>query len=312
MVYLSKKNLKGRTYFYLVKCVRINKRWKKFTIYIGKNKPSEDVKERFSKILEDRIRDHLCSIDPLYSLLSGKQLKELERLKEEYERARDKLPEAASERFYEWFVTKFTYNTNAIEGSTVNLRETALILFDKTSPSGRTLREVREVENHKNAFDFVVSHKGDITRDFVLRIHRILTSGILGREVSGRFREVQVYIRGVQTIPPRPEQVEEDFKQLMRWYRRNKHRHHPIIVASYFHAAFEGIHPFIDFNGRTGRLLLNFILTRNGYPAIDIRNRTKQRYYEAIRRAQDGKLDMFVKLIAKYVTESIEEVRRLL
>ncbi len=91
----------------------------------------------------------------------------------------------------------------------------------------------------------------------------------------------------------------------MNWYKRNKKKYHPVILASYFHATFESIHPFTDFNGRTGRLLLNFILLKNGFPAIDMKNKDKLKYYEALYKAQKGNLKLLVSLVMKYLKEII-------
>ncbi len=175
------------------------------------------------------------------------------------------------------------------------------MLFEGTSPPNRPLRDVLAAQNHKKAFDFVLAYKGDINKQFILKLHRILTAGILRREESGKLRKVQVYVRGSDTIPPKPKDVQTDLRDLLKWYKSNKRKYHPAITASYFHCAFEGIHPFVDFNGRSGRLLLNFILLKNGYPPVDIRNRDRRRYYDAIRSALKGNLKPFVLLASKYL-----------
>jgi len=307
MPYHREKIVRTKKYHYLEKNVRINGKWKKFSVYIGKGKLSKKqiqfLKGKYSKVLDERVNSYLKSVDPLLSLLSDRQIKELEEIKQKYDKYYKKMPPEGKQRYYEWFVTQFTYNTSAIEGSTVTLRETSMILFDKITPPGKTLREIREIENHKKAFDFILSYKGDITKSFVLKIHKILTTDILSKETSGKFRKVQVYIRGVEIIPPKPQEVEKEFRKLMKWYKIGKKKYHPVIVASYFHSAFEGIHPFVDFNGRTGRLLLNFILMKNRFPAVDIKNRDRMKYYNTLQKAQKGNLEPLVNLIIKYIEE---------
>jgi Fic family protein len=128
-----------------------------------------------------------------------------------------------------------------------------------------------------------------------------MTSGILGPRESGVFRKIQVFIRGVDVVPPRPEEVEGQFKELMLWYRGNKRRYHPVVVAAYTHTAFEGIHPFVDYNGRVGRLLLNFILLKHGFPPIAIAYRRRAEYYAALRAAVKGNLKPFVRLLYNYL-----------
>ncbi|MCS4541990.1 MAG: Fic family protein [Euryarchaeota archaeon] len=307
MVYHVEKIIRGKKYHYLIKNIRIDGKWKKFSFYIGKGEFSkaqiETLKKDYSKIIEKKVNRYLRSVDPLFTLLTEKQIKELENIRSIYVKTLRKIPAAAKRKYYEWFLSTFTYDTNAIEGSTLTLRETSMILFDKITPPGKTLREIYEVENHKKAFDYILNYKGNINKKFVCLIHKLLTHNILGKD-SGVFRKVKVFIPGAEVIPPKPENVENEFKQLMDWYNKNKKKYHPIVVSSYIHTAFEGIHPFIDFNGRVGRLLLNFILLKNRFPAIDIKNKEKARYYDALQRALKGNLKPFVNLVIKYIKET--------
>ena len=114
-----------------------------------------------------------------------------------------------------------------------------------------------------------------------------------------KLRDVQVFVRGSEINPPPPEVVEMELKELLKWYHRNKQRYHPIVVAGYFHIAFEGIHPFIDFNGRVGRLILNFILKKNFYPFADIKVEDRIEYLKAINDGLKGDLRPFIKLLIK-------------
>jgi Fic family protein len=307
MSYVLKKLIKGKKYFYLVKNVRVGGAWKKFTVYMGKGeldkKSLDKLKKKYSKILDRKVASYLKSVDPLMSLLSRRQAAELEEVRAAYKKAR-KASDAVRQRWYEWFLATFTYNTNAIEGSTVNLLETSTILFEGVTPPDKTMREVREVENHRRAFDYVMAYRGDVSKAFVCKLHRIMTSGVLGPEESGTFREVQVFIRGSDIVPPRPEEVERRFKDLMLWYRGNKRRYHPVVVAAHMHTAFEGIHPFVDYNGRVGRLLLIFILMKRGFPPIAIAYRRRAEYYAAIQAAVKGDLKPFVRLLYRYLKKT--------
>lgn len=308
MSYVLEKIIRGRKYFYLVKNVRVAGAWKKFTIYMGKGELSKrrlgELKKKYSEILDQKVADYLKSIDPLLGLLSEKQTAELEKIKTAYQKAHKTISATVRRRWYEWFLATFTYNTNAIEGSTVNLLETSMILFERLTPPGKTMREVREVENHKNAFDYAMGYGGDVNKAFVCEVHRQMTSGILGPTESGGFRNVRVFVRGAEVVPPGPKEVKTQFKELMLWYRGNKKKYHPVVVAAYMHTTFEGIHPFVDYNGRTGRLLLNFILMKYGFPPIAIAYRRRAEYYKAIRAAIGGNLKPFVRLVYRYLKET--------
>lgn len=308
MPYVVGKTVKGKKYLYLVKNIRVGRAWKKFTVYMGKGELSkgrlDDLKKKCSRILDRKVSDYLKSVDPLLGLLSKKQIDELKKIKSAYQNARRAMSAVVRERWYEWFLATFTYNTNAIEGSTVNLQETSMILFEGLTPSGKTMREVREVENHRRAFDYVMGYKGDVCKAFVSKLHRLMSSGILKPDETGAFRKVQVFVRGAEVVPPRPEEVERQFRELMVWYRANKKKYHPVVVASYMHTAFEGIHPFVDYNGRTGRLMLNFILMKYGFPLISIAYHRRAEYYRAIRAAIEGNLKQFVRLVYEYLKEA--------
>ena len=112
-------------------------------------------------------------------------------IKESCQKTKQKMKDSSVyENYYEHFVTEFTYDTNAIEGSTVTLQETALILFDKIVPEGKSIREISEVQNHKDAFDYMLAYKGDINRAFVLKLHKLLMHNILWKH-SGRRKAIQ-------------------------------------------------------------------------------------------------------------------------
>lgn len=303
MAYLLAKKLKGRKYFYLATNVRLNGKWKRFQVYVGREKPQGSKIKKYSAALQQKVNSYLRATDPLLGLLSEKEMKELEELKARYKKDFRELPPEVKQKHEEDFLTKFTYDTNAIEGSTLTPAETSLILFEKVVPPGKTLREIKEVENHAEAFVFLTKYRRDVDKVLVCRVHRILTKDILPTDRSGVFRKVRVWIVGAPLMPPKPELIETEFKKLMNWYRRGKRRYHPVVVAAYMHAGFETIHPFTDFNGRTGRLLLNFILMKKGYPAIDIKNKDRMRYFAALENARRGDLNPFVNLIVRYIKE---------
>jgi Fic family protein len=141
--------------------------------------------------------------------------------------------------------------------------------------------------NHKKAFDYVLSYNGDLNKEFILEIYRLVVENTLRQDLIsqiGKYRTVQVFV-GV-SLPPKPFEVPVKMASLLRWYSNNKNKIHPLVLASYFHAEFEKIHPFVDGNGRVGRLLMNFILFKNKYPMINIPKKKRFRYYEVLREAQ--------------------------
>ncbi len=296
MSYTEKKRKGNSTYFYRARSVREDDQVKKKRIYLGKDLDEKQLKK--AEMEADR------ELNILTRLLQDNEIIELEKLKDRYQ----KIPEESLENRYEAFVSRFTHDSTAIEGNTLTLQETSSLLFENLSPSAKDLREINEVMNHREAFDLILSYSKDVSRDLVLKLHEMVVKNTLSndlREQMGKYRSVQVYIRGVEWMPPPPEHVPDDMRDLFRWYTSNKDKLHPLLVASYFHTGFETIHPFVDGNGRVGRLLMNFILHKNGFPMVNIPNRQKLRYYECLEKAQvDGDLRPFVKFIYELMVDS--------
>jgi Fic family protein len=303
-MYIEIKKRDKSKYYYLSKSLRINGKYKKIRVYLGKNLDIKKLKLEASKkrkSIEEKI-NLLKKQDPLFSLLTESEIKEIEKIKKRF--GKFSRNGVALKKFLEWFEVSFTYNTTAIEGSTLSLEEISLILTDKLSPEGKSLKEIKEIENHKKAFEYILSYKGDINKKVICKLHRILTKDILPEKYSGKFRDVRVFIRGVEVIPPKPKDLENEFRELMKWYRKNKKRYNPVVVGTYFHAAFESIHPFVDFNGRVGRLILNFFLFKNGLPMVNIKNKEKLKYYKALKEANKENLKYLVKLVMARLKET--------
>lgn len=296
-------------YNYLSENIRIGEnRWKRVRVYIGKGKLSKkelkDLISKNEKKLQEKVDKIKKTYDSLLSLLTNRQVEDLEKIKKTYQKSIKKTDRNLWQKHYEAFVTKFTYNTNAIEGSSLDLMETGLILFENIAPEGKELWEIDWAKNHKDAFDYMISYKDNLARKFILTLHKKLMYNILWK-YAGKFRDVQVAIRGVDFLPPPPEKIHDEFKTLMRWYGSNKNKYHPVVVAAYFHFVFESIHPFRDGNGRVGRLLLNFMLNKNGLPMIDIKNTNRIEYYKSLQEAQENKnFKPLVDIIVKYIKES--------
>ena len=306
-MHIEKQHKESGNYYYLVENIRLpNNRWKKVRIYLGKNlskKEIQNIIKSKKREFSGKIRKEKEHVDPMLSLISNKQLKKLTKIKKSHKKKINNIDRIQYKNYYESFITGFTYDTNAIEGSTVTLQETALILFEHIVPEGKSIREINEVQNHKDSFDFMISYKGDLNKAFVLKLHKTLMHNILWK-YAGVFRDVQVYVRGADFTPTRSEDIEKEFKRLMLWYRSNKKKYHPVVIAAYIHHVFESIHPFRDGNGRVGRLLLNSVLRKNGFPMINIKYKNRIKYYDALDKGNKGNLKPLVDIIIEYLTES--------
>lgn len=188
------------------------------------------------------------------------------------------LSKTTQERLFEEFEVEFTYHSNAIEGNSLTLQETTRVLQGMTVET-KPLKDHLEAVGHRNAFRFVqqlVSEKAPMCERVICDIHSHV---LLDRpEAKGVFRNIPVHILGAIHDPPQPYLVPVRIEQLLSEYAASKQP--PVERAAIFHLGFEGIHPFVDGNGRTGRLLINLDLMRQGYPPIMIRISDQQRYYD--------------------------------
>ena len=189
------------------------------------------------------------------------------------------LTEGELERLNEEFTVEYTYNSNAIEGNTLTLRETDLVLKGLTVDR-KPLKDHLEAVGHKEAFDYVcelVRDNAPLSEHVIRQIHYLVLAD--KREDRGVYRRIPVRIIGAKHEPVQPYLIEPKMEQLLNDYSASKD--HIITKLARFHIEFEGIHPFIDGNGRTGRLLVNLELMKAGYPPIDIKFTDRIAYYNA-------------------------------
>lgn len=209
-----------------------------------------------------------------------------------------------------FFDVELTYNSNAIEGNTLTITETKVILEDGlTIGKGKSIVEHLEVINHKEAIDYIddiISKDMDISERVIKDLHYIILKGIDNKN-AGEYRHSNVLISGSNHRPVEHFLVEEKMRELIRWYKDNEDTMHPVQLAAEFHFRYVYIHPFIDGNGRSSRLLMNLILMRNGYPISVIRNEDREEYMKALEKASTtGNKENFIKIVAEAVNRSLD------
>ena len=227
---------------------------------------------------------------------------DLDRLLQKRECYRQALPSipALTLQSYELaFEVEYTHNSNAIEGNTLTLMETKLVLEDAISPGGKSLREIYEAVNHQRAYRYVkacIARNEPLSEKIVKDIHAILMENIL---VGGVYRNVDVYISGAQHTPPSPNEMYRQVKDFYADLGWKAQALDPIVLAAWTHAEFVRIHPFPDGNGRTSRLLMNYQLLAQGFAPVSIAKEDRLDYYNALEAyAVDGDLAPFTEMVA--------------
>lgn len=201
---------------------------------------------------------------------------------------------------------EWTYHSNAIEGNTLTLSETKVVLEGITI-GGKSLVEHLEAINHREAIFFVeglITNQEPLSEWNIKNIHALILKEIDNTN-AGKYRNENVVISGAKHIPPKHYEIGDLMQKLIVEYQNEWKAYHPVIRATLIHGEFVKIHPFIDGNGRTSRLLLNFELMKNGYPPIIIKKEERARYYNVLDLAHTTmNYEPFIELVSKYVIES--------
>ncbi len=232
--------------------------------------------------------------------------KRIDSKKAELEKRRP-LTQGELERLGEEFIIEFTYNSNAIEGSTLTLQETAMVLKGITIDK-KPLKEHLEAVGHRDAFVYIkelVSENVNLSEKIIKDIHSLV---LMDRpQDKGVYRRIPVRIVGAKVEPPQPYIIGVKMEELMLNYNNVNNKLHDIERIARFHLDFEGIHPFIDGNGRTGRLVLNLELMKNGYPPINVKFTDRKNYYECFHEyTEKADPSKMILIASKYIEEELD------
>jgi len=289
MVTIKKKVLKGQIYYYLEHSIRNGKQVQKKEIYLGREIPSniEEIRKRFL----DDIHRKRWYVD-------------VDKIKHRFSKEQKVIPKSVREKGLQNFVTKFTYDTQRIEGSTLTHRETADLLERGITPKSKPFRDAQEAEAHRDLFYEILKSKKELSLQVVLEWHWNLFQKTKP-DIAGKIRKYQVAIGGSKFIPPSPVEVFPMLTEFFQWYHKNQNKLHPVELTAIAHLKFVTIHPFGDGNGRISRLVMNFILNRKNYPMLDIPYEVRNSYYNALERSNIKKEDrtFLMWFVKKYLKE---------
>ena len=213
------------------------------------------------------------------------------------------------QKLREQFSIEMTYNSNAIEGNRLTLKETYLVINEGITVKGRSLRDHLEAKNHNEAihylYDLIEHDKRQTVSERLIRSLQQLVIKDIEDQESGQYRKGNVMITGSSHRPPEPYEVTKLMEELVSWVRKNQNKMHPVELAALAHHKLVNIHPFSDGNGRTARLFMNLILMQKGYPMVIILKNDRQKYYRALDMADRGNTTDIEKLIAQAVERSM-------
>jgi Fic family protein len=285
MVYFSKKRISGKEYLYAVRSVRLsNGKVAKITKRVDKPALTAELRRYFDEKGRELLTKDSLGRYKTDSIFTKQQIEKVEATRSDYKKILRKLTKAQKKDLFDRFTANFTYESNAIEGNSLTLKDVTMVLFENTVIEGKDLREIYDTRNSRTVVDLILANKFRVTGRDIIRMHKMLVQNM---GIAVGYKRLPNYLLGrrVKTTPP--EHVEKAIKDLLDWYGSEMDMH-PLKKAALFHGKFERIHPFDDGNGRVGRFLLNVILVNAGYAPLIIRKSQRVAYLNALGDFDNG------------------------
>ncbi|MEK6895739.1 MAG: Fic family protein [Nanoarchaeota archaeon] len=269
----------NKVYYYLERSIRKGNKVIKKEKYLGIEIPKDidKIEKEFSKDIQNDLHE------------------KLNKIKRHFQEEWKRFPESIKEKELEEIAIAFTYNTNAIEGSTITLEESREIIHDKIAPN-KPLRDVKETEAHSKVFLQMLKKEEKITNKLLLEWHKEIF-GETKSDIAGRYRDYLVKVG--PHLAPDWQDVEKLMKDLIKFINKNKEKMNAVELSARTHYKFEKIHPFGDGNGRIGRLLMNYILWYANFPMLIIEYKKRKSYYRALRKEEDDFVQYYIR---RYLT----------
>jgi Fic family protein len=302
-MYIEKRNYYGKTKYWLSHSFREGGKIHKIRKLLGTDLSKgvlEERKKKAEQLILEEISKYKRIKDPLYDKISKEEVEFIKRLQAQADLKIVHLSETDWKKFSE----VFSYNTNAIEGSELTLKETENIIEKGMWPVDKSKQDIAEALGVNEAIELIRKTKEHVSVNLIREIHRIVFKN--SKEFAGEFRKKgeEVVVRtgkGIIVHEGAPStRVVTLLRELVNWYNKYKNEYPGILLAAVIHNQFENIHPFADGNGRVGRILLNNVLLKNGLPPLNIDLKNQREYYETLQvYEKEGNIRPTIELILK-------------
>ncbi|MBU2099778.1 Fic family protein [Candidatus Micrarchaeota archaeon] len=309
MVSIKEKRINGKKYFYLSKSIRMpdGKVSTIEKIISDKNKPLKKLEEEHADFFVKKEKELFTKFAlKKYKtdyVFNKEELRKIEEIKVDFQRTVKKFSKNQWKDVFDRFIANFTYESNAIEGNSLTLKDVAIVMFEKRSIKGKELREIYETRNSRKVMDLILKKKLNVSEEDIIKMHSMLMKDI--DERTG-YKQIPNYIPGLDFEFTPPEKVQKEMKELIQWFNKNIQEMHPLQTAAVFHSKFVGIHPFEDGNGRVGRFLINTILVNNGYPPLIIRKTQRDAYIKCMEDSFRG----YTKNLERFIQRKYKDTYR--
>jgi len=289
-MYIKEKIIKKKKYYYLSESFRLpDGKVKSIEKIIAKKTPLKELEKKYSDFFVNKKKEVFTEFAlgnyKTSSIFSKNEFKKIENIKVDYRRTIKSFSKSQLKDVLDRFIANFTYESNAIEGNSLTLKDVAIVMFEKRAIEGKDLREIYETRNSRPLMDLLMKKKFSITEKDIIKMHKMLMKDM--DERTG-YKQIPNYITGSPVELTLPEKVEKEMRELIEWYDKSIEEMHPIQVSALFHSKFIKIHPFEDGNGRVGRFISNAILINQGYPPFIIRKSQRDAYLNCMKDSFNG------------------------
>lgn len=291
MIYIERKIINNKPYNYLSEQIKVGDKFKKIQVFIGKNIPND--LSRYYLLLKKK-EYTIVKKQIMLGQFKGKHLKDydlqrIETTRVDWKYFKVTLTETKFERVLRNFAIEFIFESNAIEGSRLSQQEVSKIIRKQYIRKNTSRDEVQEVLNSIEAFEYILSDLFSLNQKSIKLLHALVTKNL---HIEQGFKKKTIVVSNRETTDPK--NVRAELTKLFAWYKNSKDSEHPFVRAMIFHNRFEHIHPFTDGNGRTGRLILNWMLLREGYGLILFKNTNKFAYRNALGKGDEGRYQKLI------------------
>ncbi|MBI2138805.1 Fic family protein [Candidatus Woesearchaeota archaeon] len=303
-MYFKKRKVKGNTYRYAVKTIRLPNGKVASLERMYKGESQKALQDYFGQKEIGAFAQFALKAYGTDHIFNEQALQKIEQIRVEYRKVMRHIPATAQKGLLDRFTANFTYESNALEGNSLTLKDVAMVMFENASLKSKDLREIYEARNSRKVVELIMKNKLDVSHKDIKAMHKMLLKDILS---GGSYKALPNIILGSPVETALPEHVFSRMEHLIRWYHTQKQHIHPLKLAALFHGKFEQIHPFDDGNGRVGRFLINTILIKNKYPPLIIRKSQRVSYLRALQAFDANHPDLLERLALQRFKETFEK-----
>ncbi len=307
MIKFEQKKIDNKPYYYAVENIKLGKKTKKIQVYVGKFIP-KNINSTLDKLMakeESLIEEYINVVHKDTYNINTKEFLLLEKARIALKYRFESLSKNELKKIWKHIAVKFIFESNALEGSRLSASEVDAIVRSKYIKKNLNRKEVIEVENSIKAFEYIRSGDFVLNQRSIIALHALITNNL---DISIGYKKHKIIVNNKDTTSPG--KVRGAMAELLEWYKREKGSMNPFMLAIHFHQRFEHIHPFEDGNGRTGRMILVWMLLGAGYKVILFKHSNRTAYFSALNKADEGMVNKLLRYSIKSYRDTVDYITK--